>query len=67
MGRPKNALVQAQIEKAAVAHINEKINQIETEIDYLIDSEFGRIIDNRTLLNNTIEEKIHLSEALKQK
>ena len=57
MGRPKKCTSTSPDREAAVAHINEKINQIETEIDYLIDSEFGRIIDNRTLLNNTIEEK----------
>ena len=57
MGRPKKCTSTSPDREAAVAHINEKINQIETEIDYLTDSEFGRIIDNRTLLNNTIEEK----------
>ena len=52
---PKCTTTSPEIE-AANSHINEKIQQIEDEIDSILDADFGRVFNNTSTLRNSIKE-----------
>lgn len=57
MPRKKNCKVTNSNISNAQQHVNKTHSEIEIEIDNLIDNDFGRVMGDESIFNNTIQEK----------
>ena len=65
MPRKKNCKVTNSNISNAQQHVNKTHSEIEIEIDNLIDNDFGRVMGDESIFNNTIQEKTNLQDGAK--